>query len=359
MAKKYKILFLLLPLFVLSCRNNTESKSINNLVSDTLPINDKNVGIEIDYDKTKVLKSIYVVNRKGTDMKQLANENSQILGNYKFGAQLEVIEETEKWYGVRERITREFFKNGDKIESTGWEKVYVLKSATGSINKITLISSDLNIVSSLNANQKNENFETDNELNDFLKMELINKQIFDNKRSSSVNFLLADTTVIKKKNGTIELKCLNKVVKYIDKPSEEENEAEFNYIGQFEFLNKYLINSSYYESSDYRLIDKNNGEEIVTFGDYPNISADKKHIICIYTNPYETTADLELYSISNNQIKFLMSTSFKNWMPTAEPREMFWSTDGYLYLTVNHVKSFWIPDGNLNDKRQYIRIGIL
>jgi hypothetical protein len=54
-----------------------------------------------------------------------------------------------------------------------------------------------------------------------------------------------------------------------------------------------------------------------------------------------------------------MSASFKNWMPTVEHGEMFWSIDGYLYLTVNHVNSFWKEDGNLNDECQYLRIKIL
>lgn len=306
-----------------------------------------------------MLQSIYVVDRKGTEFKQQADKNSITLGTYEYGAKLDVIEETEEWFGIRDRITRAFFRNGDKIESTQWEKVYVLKRTTGSINEITLSPSDLNIVSSLTANQKTENFETGKEMKGFLGIELIDKQLFGSKRSSSVNYLLADTTEIKKRKGIIELRCQTKVKKYIDKPDAEESKKVFKYVGQYEFLNKYLIGTSYYEGIDYRFIDKTSGEETQIFEDYPNISADKKYIICIYTNPYETTADLELYSIDETQIKDTMSASFKNWMPTVEPGEMFWNNDGYLYLTVNHVKSFWKQDGRLNDKCQYIRIKIL
>jgi hypothetical protein len=355
------ITFTTLLLTIFGCNNcgQPNEKTVQRTVSDTLTTEDENTGNKIDYDKTKVLQSVYVVDRNGTEIKQQADKNSKTLGTYEFGAKLEVIEETEEWFGVRDRITREFLRNGSKIESTGWEKVYVIKSQTGSINEITLVPSDLNIISSLTTNQKTENFETDKELKDFLRIELIDKQLFDSKRGSSVKFLLADTTEIQKKKGIIELKCQSKVKRYIDKPDAEESMQVFNYVGQFEFLNKYLIGGSYYEGLDYKFVDKSSGEETQTFGEYPNISADKKHIICIYTNPYETTADLELYSIDDKQIKHTMSASFKNWMPTVEPEEMFWSNDGYLYLTANHVNSFWKQDGNLNDKCQHIRIKIL
>ena len=165
--------------------------------------------------------------------------------------------------------------------------------------------------------------------------------------------------MIKIKNGIIELKCQNKTFKFIDKPDAEEERQEFYYAGQIEFLNQYIIGGSYWESLDYRFIDKTSGEETAIFAEFPYISPDKKNIICIYTNPYETTADLELYSISNNKTKHIMSVSFKNWMPTVETGEMYWGIDGYLYLTVNHVNSFWTADGHLNEKCQYIRIKIL
>lgn len=355
------IICLTLFLTLFACRNNAQmnQRNIQSVITDTTTIKDENTENIIDYDNTKVIREVYVIDRTGTEIKQRADKNSKTIGTYEFGAKLDVIEETDDWLGVRERITKEYLKNGNIIESTDWEKVYVLKSKTGSINEIILVPKDLNIISSLTINKKTENFETGVELKDFLKIELIDKFLFDNKRSSAVNFLLADTTRIKKQHGIIELKCKAKVKKYIDKPYAEENMQVFYYLGQFEFLNKYLINCSYYEGSDYRFIDKTSGEETHNFGAYPHISADKKHIICIYTNPYETTADLELYSIEDKQIKHKMSARFKNWMPTIEHGEMFWSTDGYLYLTVNHVNSFWKPDGNLNDKCQYIRIKIL
>lgn len=329
------------------------------MVNDTLTTESENTGNKIDYDNTQVIKNIYVTDRNGIEVKQQADNNSKTLGTYAYGTKLDVIEETENWLGIRDRITREFYRNGDKIESTGWEKVYVLKKQTGSIDEITLVPSDLNVISSLTVNQKTEFFETGEELTKYFSFELIDKSLFDSQKSTSVNFLLADTTDNKKNNGVTELKCKDKVVKYIDKPDAEDAMQIFTYVGQIEFLNKYLIGGSYWESGDFKFIDKTSGEETNTFVDYPYISPDKKNIVCINTNPYDITADLELYSISGDKTKHIMSTSFKNWMPTVENGEMFWSTDGHLYLTVNHVNSYWKENGHLNDKKQYIRIKIL
>lgn len=355
------VTFFALFLTIFSCNNSSRAseKIVQNLLSDTLNTENENTGNKIDYGNTKVLKSIVITDRKGTEIKQQADVNSKTLGIYEYGTKLDVIEENEKWIGVRDRVTREFFKDGEKIEHTAWEKVYVLKNKTGSISEIILTPSDLNIISSLKVNQKSEDFTVEKSLTKYLALELIDKSLFDSKKSSAVNFLLADTIGNKKKNGIIELKCQNKIVKYIDKPNAEESLQVFKYKGQIDFLNKYLIKGEYWEWSDCRFIDKTSGEETNIFGEYPYISPNKKNIICIYSNPYDMTADLELYAIFDKEIKHIMSASFKYWMPTGEIGKIFWSSDSYLYLAVNHIYSFWKEDGSLNDKYQYIRIKIL
>ncbi|KFF06600.1 hypothetical protein [Flavobacterium reichenbachii] len=361
MKTLYRIPFILILLTILSCNNTEkkEKKTTQGVIKDTSTVDSEEIGNRIDYDDTKVIKNVYVIKRNGIDFKDKADQNSETLGTYTFGKKLPVIEETAEWFGIMDRITRKYSKNGNEIESNQWEKVYVPKSATGPIDKVTLIQSDLNIISSLTVNQKNENFEKGKELTDYLQIELIDKALFESKRSTSVNYLLADTLAIRKKKGVIELKCADKTVKLVDKPDTEENREEFEYEGQIEFLNQYVISGSYYESSDYSFIDKNSGATTQTFGDYPNIAPDQKNIIAINANPYESTADLELYAINNKQIKHVMSASFKNWMPAVEPGEHFFSSDNYLYLTVNHMEVFWNEDGNLNDHFQYIRIKIL
>lgn len=351
----------LLLCIVFGCYNHAKSsgKSEPDPVLDILVADTAKAGNQIDYDNTEVIGNLYITDRNGADAKEQAEGNSATLGTYAYGTKLEVIEETEKWVGVRDRITREFVRHGNTVRSTSWEKVYVSKTKLGPLSEIVLVPSDLNMISLLTVNEATEFFEEGQALNEYLKIELIDKSLFDSKKNSAVDFLLAGDLGHGKKNGIIELKCQNGVVKYVDKLNAEDDEQVFRYIGQFEFLNKYLIGGTYWESYDYKLVDKVSGEETATLGAYPQISPDKQNIIAISANPYELTADLELYTISNQQIKHKMSASFNKWMPTVEPGEIFWAADQYLYVAVNHVNAFWKEDGSLNEKCQYIRIRLL
>jgi hypothetical protein len=360
MKIKYIVTTAILLSVTIACHDKEQKKETThkNKTKEIVVSEDEDHGNSIDYDLTKVLETIYVIDRKGTDIKDQADSNSKTLGTYEYGEKLSVIEINEDWLGIMDRITRKYTqKDGSQVTSNGWEKVYVSRKALGPISQVYLIESDLNLILWATINNKTEHFEKGKRLNDYLKIELIDQKVFDSKKNTSVSFLIADSSEVKKVNGVIELKCSNKIKKLIDKPDAEENREEYKYVGQIDFLNKYVVTGSYWESSDYKFFDKITGEESQSFGDYPVISPDKKNIICINANPYEETGDLELYSINNmNKIDAVLSVSFKNWMPGSD---MFWSTDNYLYMTVNRSSSFWKEDGNINDKYQYLRIKVL
>ena len=324
--------FILIITAIISCQNNkiVNSETVSTYVDSPQPKNEvfPQETYKIDYDKEIVIRKVFVIDRKGLELKQQPAESSETLGRYEFGSQLEVIQDAGEWLGIRERIDRNYEKeDGSKVESSQWEKVYVSKQKTGGIDEIVLVAEDLNIITSINVNNQSESFEKGTPLKGHLGIELIDKKLFDSKKNSAIDFLLADTTVIKKKKGIIELPIQNKTLKIIDKPEEGDYREEFEYVGQVEFLNQYLIAGSYYESMDYRFLDKKSGKETQVFGEYPHISPDKKNIICIYGNAYESTSDLELYSINNQQLKLMMSASFNKWMPAGEGAEIFYNAD--------------------------------
>lgn len=314
-------------------------------------------GIAINYDNTTVLKQVYVTDKAGAAARQLPSGAARKVKDYGFGEKLEVIEEQKEWYGIRESVFRQYYKKGTKIESVKWEKIYVKKSQTGVFNKIVLKPNDLNIISYLLANGKDERFEKGKALNKYLKLELIDKALFEKKRLLAVNYVSKEQ-MIKKKKGVLSIPTAKKVVKFTDNDVDNDGYQIFEYVGQVDFLNQHLISGSYYESGDYTMIDEEIGRITQTFIDYPHISPNKKHIIAVYTNPYEQTADLELYRIENKQIVPILNAEFKNWMPAVEPEDIFWAKDGYLYLAVTHSASFWKEDGDYNDKFQYIRIKV-
>lgn len=226
-------------------------------------------------------------------------------------------------------------------------------------SKKALTQSDLNLLSNSTENDSTTYYNEDVILTKYLKFELIDEKLYLAKKKKAISFLLADTLVFKKINGTISLPCQKKTVKFIDKPDAEEDIQLYYYIGQIKILNSFLILGTYWEEYDYKLIDKITGEVKLSFLDYPLISGNQKNIICIYANPYGATADLELYSMDKNKIKLIMSASFKNWLPAGEKNDTFWSNDGYLYLPVLHNKAYWSQDGDLNKNFQYMRIKII
>ncbi|UIR57292.1 SH3 domain-containing protein [Sphingobacterium sp. SRCM116780] len=362
------IYILLFSILLISCHESNNAKVIsdNNAIKevDTTSVIEE-TPMSIDYDKVKVLKTVFVTDVNGTDIKQSSAANTKILGHYSYGEQLKVIEDANEWLGIMARISREYMKGDTKIQSTAWEKIYVLKEATGSVYDVKLWPKQLNIISSIHEPDVNTKFyEEDILLKKYLTVELVTEAEYKKQKSTAVNFLISDTLNIRKTDGITTLPCTDKPVIFTDKPDAEESMCVFVYMGQIPELNKYLIGGSYWEEGDVTLVDKTTGEQL-QIDDLPYLSSDKQHLISVAANPYETTADLELYHIENKNIKNIVAISFKNWMPLTQendrdkPDNMFWGTDNCFYLKALHAKAFWLENGHLNNQGQYLRIKLL
>ncbi len=216
-----------------------------------------------------------------------------------------------------------------------------LKAQNDSIK--ALVQSDLTIITYLTENDSTTYFNEDEPLTKYFSIELIDQKLYKDKKKKAVSFLTADTLAHKKTNGIITLPCQKKIVTFTDLPSEEETHRIYEYIGQINWLNAYVVYGMYWEDYDFTLIDKTSGERTSTFVDFPNISADKKKIICLGANVYENTADLDFFVIDKNKTIPVMNAGFKNWMPAGENTDMFWSNDGYFYLPVVATNNFGNP----------------
>lgn len=316
-------------------------------------------GIEIDYDNTIVLKQVYVTDKEGTVARQLPSGAAKKVKSYGFGEKLEVIEEQKDWYGVQDRVFREYDNDNDGVIETDvvkWEKVYVKKANTGLISTIALTPKDLNIISYLSIDEKSAYFEEGKALNNYLKLELIDQTLFESKRALAIDFL-STNRMIEKKNGVLTIPLAKDSVKFSDNDIEGDTE-DYSYLGKFDFINQHLIEVQYWEGHGYKMVDAIKGHLKQEFFDYPHISPNKQYIVSAYANPYELNTDLELYKIEGTNITPIMQAGFKNWMPSTEKEDIFWARDGYLYLAVNHVATYWTADGNLNDHFQYIRIKV-
>lgn len=318
-------------------------------------------GIAIDYDNTPVLKHVYVTAIDGAIARQLPSGAAKKIKDYRVGTKLEVIEDNQQWYGVRDSIFRQYDEDYDgqdrmQIEVVRWEKVYIKKDQTGSLASIALTPKDLNIVSHVSVGKKDEYFETGKVLNDYLKIELIDKEAFEKKRPLAVDYL-SHKNAIKKQDGVISIQLVKDSLTLVDIDSDDDGET-YRYIGQIDALDQHLVEVLRWESQNYQMIGQVEGFLTQEFSAYPYLSPNKRYIISAYANPYEGHTDLGLYEVKGRDITPIMSAGYTNWMPAIEPEDIFWARDGYLYLAVTHSAAFWKADGSLNDKFQYIRIRI-
>ena len=308
----------------------------------------------------KVIDTVYVIDRNGIEIKQLPNENSEYITKAEYGERLEVVEDLGDWYGVEQRIHRIFEKKEGNFEVWRDEKVYVEKNKTGKFTNIHLIEKDFYQLSSMTIDGKTTFYDELKFLDGVLKFELIDKKTFDQMSKTAIDFFTCDSNLYPKENGIIELNCKTKVVKFKDKGVESESDMmeEYLYLGQFEKTEKYLILGTYYESYDYKLVDKNTGTTLDLI-DFPLFSPDLKQFVCIGFDYFDICSAFVMYSLNANEIKQIHSFSFKNWIPeSVENKGIFWANDGYLYIKVQHIKTAWKENGSFNSNYQYVRVKI-
>ncbi|MFU1858376.1 SH3 domain-containing protein [Sphingobacterium sp. NGMCC 1.201703] len=317
--------------------------------------------LPINYDQTKVLKNLYVVDRAGVVLRQGADESAPALGKYPYGTKLDVIGEEGGWIAVMDRIQRDYKgANGEAIDVTQWEKVYVEKSKLGKQDKITISPKDLNIIVSQTVNGKESYYEKGHPLDKYLFVELIDEQAFLAARNTAKNYLIKDTLSYSKNGDVLELPLTNgKTLTFTDKDIDNESEARYSYMGHYDFLNAFAVAGNYWESADVRLFDRKDGHLIVECGDYPFFSVDKKYLMTLHADPYESTGDLQLFHVKQGKVSPLISVSFKEWMPSWKEELLFWGKDGHIYAAANHVNGYWGEDGSLSERSQFIRIKLL
>lgn len=195
------------------------------------------------------------------------------------------------------------------------------------------------------------------QLSTALAVELIDKKLFDKKKKTAVNYLVADNA-IKKTDSVITLSFNDDVSTiFRDNVVSDETHSLYTYVGQVPVLNQYVIHGLYWETQEWILFDKNTGAMTGTFNSLPFVSPDRKYIISLSGNVYNTSADLSVDRVTKNGTVPEFSTSFKNWMPDSE--NAFYGKDGWFYVPVIHSSRYWNERGEVNEPDQYIRIRLL
>ncbi|SFD13256.1 hypothetical protein SAMN05518672_101635 [Chitinophaga sp. CF118] len=99
-------------------------------------------------------------------------------------------------------------------------------------------------------------------------------------------------------------------------PEHDDSYTEYTYTGYLPDIKQYGIYGTYYESTDFLLINQATGETVHTWG-APIISPDKKYFIC---SSYDLGADViangfQLFSYLNGKIIPVGEINLENWGP--------------------------------------------
>ena len=258
---------------------------------------------------TQAPQRVFVIDVNGAEIKQHPDSTSETIGSYSFGDSFQPVKSQNGWLTVKRDTSLGFVK----------------RSAIGEETDIPLTNQDLAEVF-YQGDDKPEPYKN-------IELTLVTKKKFYEMKKTAINYFIADTNIIKKHNGLIKLPLRKGFETYRDKAHEYEN----NYEGQYPLLNKYLMSFSNYEAEDtnYEFIDKTTGKSSdASFEAIPNISIDKKKIMCIQANVYSNCADLVEYAFGKNgAIRLYAKGEFKNWMP-AEDKAQFWGSDNCYYIAV-------------------------
>ena len=97
----------------------------------------KRIGNPIDYN-APTIKEVYVTTRDSIELYEEADDKSARLGKLPYAEKVEVIQELNSWYGIKQRTQRKYKRNGKEIILWQWEKLFIKKEQTGDISQIKL-----------------------------------------------------------------------------------------------------------------------------------------------------------------------------------------------------------------------------
>jgi len=299
--------------------------------------------------------NMYCKLRTGAIYKNKPDDKSETIGKLEYGERAIVYKELKNWYAIN------VFSKKDANQLYYIKKNYLAKD----IN-IKLAKNDLDIVSEVHINRERIKIDPIGAIDKFLDFSLIDSSLFKYKKIKSCIFYISDTLNAnsKKIRGVIKLKTKMKIVKFIDsiKPIDETDVKIFSYIGQYAFLNKYIIEGAYYEGGDYEFIDKTTGENLQVSDGFPLISPKKNYILALTENCEDLSCDFFLYTIKNGKVNEFIGTSFIKWTPAQSNdivrNEVFWGEDNCIYAKIASPKILMSSYTGIHVDYQYLKIRI-
>ncbi|MBA9079908.1 SH3 domain-containing protein [Rufibacter quisquiliarum] len=304
------ILLLYLIGVSLGCSNSDSLKRQENEEPRVSQIEKPAPEAKVDVNGIPTLRTLYVTNPKGGNIYDKPDKQSVVLDTLEYGYKVEVIGEAAGWYKIKERIMRDFVRDGQQTYSYGWEVVNIPKPDVGPLSQVKLTDKDLYLTSD------------DVPIRGRLRISLIGKDEFGKPKEGNDKFIVPLDSLVSEEDSVLVVSTGNgQKKKFVSSPNAEEDRKNYSYVGHSELLSAFLLAIEYYEDGEFKLYGSGSGEEIISFNDYPFISPDGRHAVSLYTNPYDYTTDFQLYRINDNKsIKKVLEASFGKWMAATGPQ---------------------------------------
>lgn len=161
---------------------------------------------------------------------------------------------------------------------------------------------------------------------------------------------------IEKTGKILSLPCQKKKVKYEDISHDGFNEAIYSYVGEHKDIEQYIVRVTGAQVVPYILTDKATGNELYMDG-FPLLSADRKHIITLHTDPVNDETDIALYRIEGIaplRLKTMVKASLAWWRCAMHQQTpVFLGADQCLYAAIYPIG---LPENT--SKLRYIKTKI-
>lgn len=299
-------------------------------------------GILVDFDAEIPIGTYYALD-ESLAYHQGADLNSKVLGYYAKGAELEVLEEQEQWLVVRERISRDLMEEGQEINRTAWEKVFVLKSATSQNPFINVSDDELYSTSDTDPNTRPDKI---------LEMGWLRPKEFEVAYSKHRSQFKADTLRFVKQNQQYDLKFETCERVLSDVESEDEIYAYYEFTGSFEKLHKSVFNVRLYEGHQYILVDEKDCSiaDDWVFSDRPILNSKGTVFATIGYDPYMDETNIQVIPLNGRVLGERSVLTVDKWTVwETEKYKMFWVDDQTFYVPILHIRTLTNMRNNIAD----------
>jgi hypothetical protein len=328
-----------------------EIKEVDNVMADFV-INDEAVR------EVNQTKKAYVCAENGLNVR---NDNDIIIGKLSNAVQVDILGYTDEEIEVydnneilkgRKAIIEYYLETVDYSRTV---RAYVFEGYLCDSNAVKIYDSELCIFKY----EQDAYHQKPKCLDSILKLELVSKKITYNSilkretKLTNIDGFKVEDNILKLpvKNDSLTIRNIN------DENAEDSREV-YNYLGEIDALNCYVVSGNYWESGDVTLYNKITGKETAILQDYPQLSPNNRYLLSLSFDGYQEIGMFQLGKIENGKLENLLNFEFHNWTVTEKP-DIIWVSNNTFLINVVHINAYWQENGSYNDNYQRLKITIL